>query len=588
MFSEIRIRGLGVIEDAQLDLAPGLTVLTGETGAGKTMVLTGLGLLMGGRADPGAVRAGTDRALIEGRVRVPPTGRIAERVAEAGAEIEDGDLLLSRTVSVEGRSRAHVAGRSVPVGMLAELSTNLVAVHGQSDQHRLLRGDQQRAALDRFAGEAVGKQLAVYAERFDRLREVEAELTEVATRSRERAREADLLRHGLNEIEQVGPQPGEDTALAGEEARLAHADGLRTAAEAAHACLTAEETGPEVVDALGLVARARQALEIQQDHDPELGQLATRLAEAAYLLADVAADLASYAANVDTDPERLDFVQQRRAGLAGLTRKYGDGIDEVLEWADQASKRLLELDGDDDRIESLRGERDRLRAELADLATRISVARAEAADRFGAAVAEELTALAMPHARVVVTISQRPDPAGLTIDGRDVAFGRTGIDDIEILFSAHAGAEPRPIDKGASGGELSRLMLAIEVVFAGADPVPTFVFDEVDAGVGGAAAVEVGSRLARLARTAQVLVVTHLPQVAAFADRHLRVVKSDDGKITSSGVIALDAEGRIRELSRMLAGLEGSATAKAHAIELLATAAEARTLLAHADRRLLR
>ena len=576
MFSEIRIRGLGVIEDAQLDLAPGLTVLTGETGAGKTMVLTGLGLLMGGRADPGAVRSGSDRAFIEGRVRVPASGPIAERVAEVGAELDDGELLLSRTVSVEGRSRAHVGGRAVPVGMLAELSADLVAVHGQSDQHRLLRGDQQRAALDRFAGDSVAKPLAGYVERFDRLRAVEAELTDVTTRSRERAQEADLLRHGLDEIEKVDPHPGEDTALASEEARLAHADGLRTAAEAAHGCLTAEETGPDAVDALGLVAKARQALELAQDHDPELGQLSDRLAEAAYLLADVAADLASYAAGVDTDPERLAQVQQRHADLLGLIRKYGEDVNEVLAWAERSSRRLLELDGDDDRIAALRDERDRLRAELAELAARISAARIETADRFGAAVREELTALAMPHARVVVTINQRPDPAGLAVGGSELAFGRTGVDDVEILFSAHAGAEPRPIDKGASGGELSRLMLAVEVVFAGADPVPTFVFDEVDAGVGGATAVEVGRRLAQLARTAQVLVVTHLPQVAAFADRHLRVVKSDDGRITSSGVIALDPEGRIRELSRMLAGLEGSATAKAHAVELLAAAAEAR------------
>jgi DNA repair protein RecN (Recombination protein N) len=577
VFSEIRIRGLGVIEDAQLDLAPGLTVLTGETGAGKTMVLTGLGLLMGGRADPGAVRAGSDRAVIEGRVRVAAAGRVAERVAEAGAELDDGDLLLSRSVSAEGRSRAHIGGRSVPVGMLGDLSADLVAVHGQSDQQRLLRGDEQRAALDRFAGEAVAKPLAVYAERFERLRAVAAELDEVTTRSRERAQEADLLRHGLAEIEQVDPQPGEDAALAAEEGRLAHADGLRTAAETAHTFLTAEEVGPEATDALGHVAQARSALEGQQEHDPELGQLAERLAEASYLLVDVAADLASYAAGVDTDPERLAQVQQRRADLIALTRKYGDGVDEVLAWADRASRRLLDLDGDDDRVATLRDERDRLRAELGELAGRISAARREAAERFGAAVRDELTALAMPHARVVVTIDQRAEPGGLTVDGREVAFSRTGVDDVEILFSAHAGAEPRPIDKGASGGELSRLMLAIEVVFAGSDPVPTFVFDEVDAGVGGAAAVEVGRRLARLARTAQVLVVTHLPQVAAFADRHLRVVKSDDGKVTSSGVLALPPDARIRELSRMLAGLEGSATAKAHAVELLATAADAKT-----------
>jgi DNA repair protein RecN (Recombination protein N) len=577
VFSEIRIRGLGVIDDAQLDLAGGLTVLTGETGAGKTMVLTGLGLLMGGRADPGAVRAGHERALVEGRVRIRPGGEVAGRVADAGAELDDGDLLLTRSVSSEGRSRAHVGGRSVPVGMLGELAQHLVAVHGQSDQQRLLRGAQQRAALDRFAGDRVTRSLAAYAERYDRLRAVEKELADVTTRSRERAQEADLLRFGLAEVEQVGPQPGEDAAVAAEEARLAHADGLRTAAETAHACLTAEETISGGMDALGLLATARQALESQGEHDSGLAELGHRLAEASYLLADVAADLASYAAGIETDPNRLATVQQRRADLAALTRKYGENIDEVLAWAEQASKRLLELEGDDDRVADLRGERDDLRAELAELAATLTAARTEAAERFGAAVGEELTALAMPHARVVVTIASRPDPDGLRIGGQDVAFGPSGVDDVEILFAAHAGAEPRPIDKGASGGELSRLMLAIEVVFAGADPVPTFVFDEVDAGVGGAAAVEVGRRLARLARTAQVLVVTHLPQVAAFADRHLRVVKSDDGRITSSGVVALDPEARIRELSRMLAGLEGSATAKAHAVELLASAAEAKS-----------
>jgi DNA repair protein RecN (Recombination protein N) len=577
VFSEIRIRGLGVIDDAQLDLAGGLTVLTGETGAGKTMVLTGLGLLMGGRADPGAIRAGHDKALVEGRVRVDPAGPVAARVAEAGGELDDNDLLLSRSVSTEGRSRGYVGGRAVPVGMLAELSESLVAVHGQSDQHRLLRGAQQRAALDRFAGDAVGKPVAGYAERYGRSRVVEAELTDVTTRSRERAQEADMLRHGLAEIEQVGPQPGEDAALAAEEARLAHADGLRTAAELAHRGLTAEEIGPDTADALGLVAGARQVLEAQREHDRELAELADRLAEAAYLLADVAADLASYAAGVETDPARLAEVQQRRADLSGLTRKYGADIDEVLAWADRASRRLLELDGDDDRVADLRAERDGLRGELADLAATITAERTVAAARFGEAVRAELTALAMPHARVVVSISQRPDPTGLSIGDRTVAFGPTGVDEVEILFAAHVGAEPRPVDKGASGGELSRLMLAIEVVFAGADPVPTFVFDEVDAGVGGAAAVEVGRRLSRLAQTAQVLVVTHLPQVAAFADRHLRVVKSDDGRVTSSGVVALDPEGRIRELSRMLAGLEGSATAKAHAVELLAAAAEAKS-----------
>ncbi|MGH8776984.1 MAG: DNA repair protein RecN [Jiangellaceae bacterium] len=577
MFEEIRIRGLGVIDDAELELGPGFTVVTGETGAGKTMVLTGLGLLMGGRADAGAVRSGADKAVVEGRVRLDPGGAAAARAADAGADLDDGDLLLSRAVSVEGRSRAFLGGRSVPVGVLAELADDLVAVHGQSDQQRLLRPALQRQALDRFAGDDVVKPLAVYAERYARLRAVETELEEVTTRSRERAQEADLLRLGLAEIEHVEPQPGEDAALAAEDGRLAYADALREAAVAAHGQLAADDSGVEAVDALGLVAAARRFLEPQHDHDPALAGLAGRLAEVSYLLADMAADLAAYAADVETDPARLAAVQDRRAALGALTRKYGDDTDAVLAWADRASRRLLELDGDDERVAGLRDEREHLRRELADLAARVSAGRAAAAQRFADAVGDELSALAMPQASVVVQVTQRADPAGLVLAGTAVAFGPTGADDVEMLFSAHAGAAPRPLDKGASGGELSRLMLAVEVVFVGADPVPTFVFDEVDAGVGGKAAVEVGRRLARLARSAQVLVVTHLPQVAAFADRHLRVVKSENGRVTRSGVVTLDDDGRVQELSRMLAGLEGSATARAHAEELLAAAASSKS-----------
>jgi DNA repair protein RecN (Recombination protein N) len=578
MFEALRIRSLGVIDDAELELGPGFTVITGETGAGKTMVVTGLGLLMGGRADPGAVRVGAEKAVVEGRVRVDPAGQAVSRAIEAGADIDDGDLLLSRTVSTEGRSRANIGGRSVPVGVLAELADDLVAVHGQSDQRRLLRPARQREALDRYAGGPVAAPLAAYAELYATLTAVESELTEVTTRSRERAQEADLLRLGLAEITQVGPRPGEDAELAAEEGRLAHADGLRAVAVAAHSCLAADDTTTsEAADAMALVASARRVLEPQQDHDPALVALAGRLAETSYLLADVAADLASYAADIDVDPARLAAVQERRSALSALTRKYGENTDEVLAWAEHASRRLFELDNDDDRIAVLRRRGDDLRTEMGTLASRVSAARTVATERFAEAVRAELVALAMPQARVVVSVSRRPDPTGLLADGHSVAYGLSGVDDVEILFAAHAGMAPRPLDRGASGGELSRLMLAVEVVFAGADPVPTFVFDEVDAGVGGKAAVEVGRRLARLACSAQVLVVTHLPQVAAFADRHLKVVKSEDGRIVSSGVATLDDDGRVQELSRMLAGLEGSATARAHAQELLAAAASSRT-----------
>jgi DNA repair protein RecN (Recombination protein N) len=573
VIEELRITGLGVIEDAVLEFGPGLTVVTGETGAGKTMVVTALGLLLGGRADAGAVRAGATKAAVEGRLGVDPEGSVARRAEEAGAELDDGALLLARSVSAEGRSRAHVGGRSVPVGVLAELGEDLVAVHGQSDQQRLLRPSRQRDALDRYAGPPVLTPLERYREGFARLRQLDAELAELTTRSLERAQEADLLRLGVAEVARVAPQPGEDVALAAEAERLGHAEELRGAAATAHDVLLGESLagdspggGP---DATGLVGTARQALEAVRVHDADLAALADRLAEVAYLLSDVGSDLASYATGVDADPLRLAAVQDRRAELLALTRRHGGTSDDVLAWAERAALRLLELDSDDEHIATLTAERDSVVTALRTLAGQVSAARLEAAQRFGVEVTAELVDLAMPHATLAVAVSSA-DPAD------DAAFGPHGIDSVELLLAAHPGAPARPLALGASGGELSRVMLAVEVVFAGADPVPTSVFDEVDAGVGGRAAVEVGARLARLARTTQVLVVTHLPQVAAYADHHLLVVKSSDGSVTSAGVIPLDGEARVRELTRMLAGLDGSATGAAHARELLDSASAAK------------
>ncbi|MBM7170797.1 DNA repair protein RecN [Streptomyces sp. G44] len=571
----MRIRSLGVIDDAVVELSPGFTAVTGETGAGKTMVVTSLGLLLGGRADPALVRIGAKSAVVEGRLAVPAGSSAAVRAEEAGAELDDGALLISRTVSVEGRSRAHLGGRSVPVGLLSELADDLVAVHGQTDQQGLLKPARQRGALDRYAGDAVAVPLAKYTAAYRRLRAVTAEVEEITTRARERAQEADLLRFGLDEIGGVEPRAGEDVELAAEAERLGHAEALASAATAAHAALAGNPEDPEVVDASTLVAGASRALETVRAHDPALSALADRLGEIGILLADVAGELAGYADDLDADPLRLAAVEERRAALTQLTRKYGADIDAVLAWAEEGAARLTELEGDDDRLEELVAERDALRAELAVLAQALTDARQEAASRFAAAVTEELASLAMPHARVSIAISSTEVPEGadgVVVDGRTVAYGPAGVDEVELLLAPHPGAPPRPIAKGASGGELSRVMLAVEVVFAGTDPVPTYLFDEVDAGVGGKAAVEIGRRLARLAKSAQVVVVTHLPQVAAFADRQLLVEKTNDGMVTRSGVQVLEGEDRVRELSRMLAGQEDSETARAHAEELLATA----------------
>jgi DNA repair protein RecN (Recombination protein N) len=580
MLEEIRITSLGVIESSTLELGPGLTVITGETGAGKTMIVTALGLLLGGRADTGAVRTGARAARVEGVVRVDGVPGFAEAVEEAGGVVEDDRVVLARNVSAEGRSRAFVGGASVPVSSLAGLAEPLVAVHGQSDQHRLLQARAQREALDRFGGAEVATLLATYGHLHRRLEAAERELDEVVATARERAQEADLLRFGIGEIEAVAPEPGEDTLLAAEESRLGYADTLRTAAEQAREALSSEQGDP---DALATSSAARTLLDGVRDHDPEAGELADRLAEITYLLSDVAADVASYAARIDTDPARLAGVSERRASLTALTRKYGDTIDEVLAWAERSATRLLDLDSTDERIEELRVEQGVLRHDLAAAAATLSTARTEAAGRLAAEVTAELALLAMPHARLGVDVRRHeataPAPGShgpLLVDGRWLRFNASGIDEVELMLAANTGSEPRPLGKGASGGELSRVMLALEVALAGTSPVPTFVFDEVDAGVGGAAAVEVGRRLAMLARSAQVLVVTHLPQVAAYADRHVVVEKSSDGSVTSSGLTVLDDEQRERELSRMLAGLADSDTALAHARELLDVAQEAR------------
>ncbi|WP_018549307.1 DNA repair protein RecN [Streptomyces sp. LaPpAH-108] len=572
VLEEMRIRSLGVIDDAVVELSPGFTAVTGETGAGKTMVVTSLGLLLGGRADPALVRLGAGRAVVEGRIAVPTGASAVVRAEEAGAELDDGALLISRTISAEGRSRAHLGGRSVPVGLLAELADDLVAVHGQTDQQGLLKANRQRGALDRYAGESVAVPLAAYTDAYKRLRAVSAELDEIVTRARERAQEADLLRFGLDEIAAVEPRAGEDVELAEEAERLGHAEALSSAATAAHAALAGNPEDPEGIDAGTLIAGAHRALEAVRSHDPALAALADRIGEIGILAGDVAGELAGYADDLDADPLRLSAVEERRAALNALTRKYGTDIAAVLAWAEQGAARLTELDGDDERITELTAERDALRTELGALAEQLTKARTEAAERFAAAVTAELASLAMPHARVSFDIRQTEDPDGVEADGRTVAYGPSGVDEVELLLAPHPGAPPRPIAKGASGGELSRVMLAVEVVFAGTDPVPTYLFDEVDAGVGGKAAVEIGRRLAKLARTAQVVVVTHLPQVAAFADRQLLVEKTNDGSVTRSGVKVLEGEERVRELSRMLAGQEDSEAARAHAEELLATA----------------
>jgi len=556
MIEEMRMQGLGVIADAVLPLGPGFTAITGETGAGKTMVVTGLGLLLGQRADSGAVRAGSAQASVAGVWIVPETGDVADIVADAGGELEpagtgNAELYVSRTLSAEGRSRASVGGRAAPAGVLSALAEELVVVHGQSEQLRLRSAAAQRDALDRFGGAPIATASTAYAASFGRWRELDAEISEITENRDRRAEEASRLREALALIEATAPEAGEDEELSARAERLANSEELRLAASLAHGALSNEEGEP---DATVLVAEARRALE--RAADPKLAEIATVVADIGYRIADAAGQISAYLADLDeTGPHELAAVEERRAALGVLIRAHGS-LDEALEVWQTGSARLAELDDDGERVDRLIEERDQVRAELDAHAEALTAARTSAAERLGTAVSEELRALAMPDARLVVAVTA----------GAESTHGR---DDVSILLAPHPGAEPRSVAKGASGGELSRVMLAIEVVIAGTDPVPTFVFDEVDAGIGGAAAIEVGRRLARLAEKSQVIAVTHLAQVAAFATNHLSVVKANDGAVTASSVRRLEGADREAEMARLLSGLTDSDAALTHARELL-------------------
>jgi len=562
MIEEISIRDLGVIGEARLPLGPGFTAITGETGAGKTMVVTALGLLLGERSDAAAIRAGSPQAIVEGRWLIADEGRVVQNVRDAGSDVESAgpgkaELLLGRSVSSEGRSRAALGGRAVPSRILTELGEQLVVVHGQSEQVRLRSATAQHEALDRFAGAELGTVLGDYQDVYRRWQSTQSELDLLIAEQERRAAEAEELRASIEEIEKAAPQRGEDVELQERVDRLSNLEDLRIAATQAHEALSSE-LSDEARDVLALLDAAKRSLDRVASYDAALPPIAEQLAVVTETVTDVSAQLSRYLGSLDPEGAReLEGLQERRAELTALARKYGPTLDEVVDLLDSGSGRLLELDNDADRIELLRETVGQHQARLVQLAERLSTIRRGAAERLGEAVTTELAALAMASARLVVQVEDRQD------------YTTTGKDQVAILLQPHPGSEPRPLAKGASGGELSRVMLAIEVVVAANDPVPTFVFDEVDAGVGGASAIEIGRRLAKLSESAQVIVVTHLAQVAAFATNHLRVTKGTDGEVTSSSVEQLNGDQRVSEMARLLSGLADSDSGLAHARELL-------------------
>ena len=562
MLAEIAISNLGVIRHASAELSPGLTVLTGETGAGKTMVVTGLRLLTGGRADASRVRTGADGAVVEGAFG---TEGLPEEVREAvgaiaagaGAEAdENGEYLVSRSVKASGRSSAHLGGRKVPAATLSELAGHLLTIHGQNDQLRLMAPEQQLAALDRF-DPAIQAKLDAYREAYTAWRAAAKDLKERTEKRLELAQEVDRLQFAIDEIDAVAPQAGEDEELVATINRLQDVDALREAAETALMAIDGADAvggvGGEEEPASDLIGRAQAVLEGASDQ--ELRDLGARLGEVAGVLSDVSAELGSYTGSLPSDPEELERLLQRQQEIKGLTRKYAPDAAGVVAWRDKAGARLAKIDTSEGAVEKLKAKVAELEHAMTRHAAALTKARTKAAGKLGEAVTEELHGLAMPKAQLTVNVAK-------------AQYGRDGADAVEILLAPNSALEPKPLATSASGGELSRVMLALEVILSESSSGATLVFDEVDAGVGGRAAVEIGRRLARLARGNQVIVVTHLPQVAAYADTHLHVSKDIGDVAVTSGVAALQPEERIEELARMMAGMDDSDTGRAHAAEL--------------------
>ncbi|WP_306516400.1 DNA repair protein RecN [Corynebacterium sp.] len=565
MLADITITDLGVIHHATAELSTGLTVLTGETGAGKTMVVTGLRLLAGSRADASRVRTGADKAVVEGSFLADELSTGAQQaVAElvesgGGAADENGEYLVARTVSAQGRSKAHLGGRSVPAAKLAEFSSYVLAIHGQNDQLRLLAPEQQRAALDRYAPENA-RLLQNYQQHYREWKKLQRDLKVRTESRRELAQEVDRLQFAIDEIEQIAPEPGEDEQLIQRIRRLQDVDSLR---EQAMAALTAID-GPEAAGgedgftetdpASTLLGQAESA--VRDSEDPQLAAIADKLGEITTQLGEISAELGGFLGELPADPDELEASLQRQHELKTLTRKYAPTISEVITWKDEASVRLSSIDTSAQALEELQKQVKVAEKDMRAAASELTAARRSAAGELEKAVTAEIQGLAMPKARLEVAV-------------REIAPSEYGADEVELLLAPNDAARAQPLSTAASGGELSRVMLALEVIISAGTTGATMVFDEVDAGVGGRAAVEIGRRLARLAVHNQVIVVTHLPQVAAYADTHLHVAKEVTDETVTSGVLTLDHEQRVEELARMLAGLDDTATGRAHAAELL-------------------
>jgi len=562
---EISIRNLGAIEQSHLELGRGLNVLTGETGAGKTMILTALNLVLGGKSDSALVRHGADRLMATAHFSLPKSEQGS--FEEIGAEVEDGSIIISRTVGADGKSKALCGGNAVPAGTLAELTSSLIEIHGQSANSQIVKAARQRELLDRFGGADIAKSLNVYQESFHIYGALKERLSALKASASKRDGEIAELQEFVAAWNKLKATRGECVATADEINRLSSVEDLRIASSGALANLDSEESG-----ALTSLHSARRFLEAAKGKDSKLEEIADRIAESLYILDDASTDLSSYATGLEADPERLNLLQERKAELNSFLKRWagaGEPDEELVllaAKAKSAKEAIADLQGGDERTAEIEAELLTAKKSLLDSAKKLSTSRSKAASTLSAEVTNEIKALAMPHTQFFAEVVT-PDYAGAL---KESDFTALGCDEVSMQIQGQVDGPKIALGKGASGGEMSRIMLALEVVIAKSHPVGTYIFDEVDAGVGGKAAIEVGKRLHALSKSAQVIVVTHLPQVAAWADTHFLVSKSSDGTIVASGVTRLSDSARIEEIARMLAGLEGSSSAQEHAAELLA------------------
>ncbi len=560
---EITIRSIGVIEHSTLEISPGLTVLTGETGAGKTMILTALNLILGGKSDSSLVRKGSERLVASGRFAVPPT--LIERFEESGLQIEEGELILTRTVNADGKSKATSNSIAVPASALIAASENLVEVHAQAANLNMTKSSKQRELLDRFAGLKLKSSLTKYQECLSAYHELKTRIAVMKKSIDSRDAQLVALREFATTMAGLKLEANELSSITNEIARLSSVEELRVAAQLAASAIEDEESGS--LTTLGVV---RKSLDLARSKDPQIEDLYQKISEAFSIVDDAKSALASYLANLEADPNRLDLLNARKASINSLIKKYGGSLssDEelniLIERFDNSKNAIADLEGGDERLKELEGELTTLKKELVKAAKDLTSLRQESSQTLSTSVTAEIQQLSMPHTSFHAVV-ESADYAAL----KESDFTSLGCDEVSMLIQAHKDGPLVPLAKGASGGEMSRVMLALEVVLASTHPVGTYVFDEVDAGVGGKAAIEVGRRLYALSKHAQVIVVTHLPQVAAWADSHFVVTKNSDGSVTESNVTKVADERRVEEIARMLAGMEGSTSAREHATELL-------------------